>query len=269
MRGYTSRTARAACIAALVALTGAAPAFATVELDQNAIVVAGPTSSGSVLLSFGTFKGAPPPLPSPAYSYLVQSATAGKTGYLDHLDVQLTRSDSGSLQQPPTQGTVNLSLYDGDLAAGTGNFIASRSIDVSTLALQWSVPISTEFALFDLRDAGFFLTSGQVFSFKVEFLSTAEITQTIVGTIGNVEIVTDPEWNAVPKYNDYAGGQANFGSSVYGIGQALNGDLGFRSFVDVQAGAVPEPASWALMIGGFALAGGALRRRKPGTLRFA
>jgi hypothetical protein len=32
---------------------------------------------------------------------------------------------------------------------------------------------------------------------------------------------------------------------------------------------LPEPASWALMIGGFALAGGALRRRKMETLRFA
>jgi hypothetical protein len=29
--------------------------------------------------------------------------------------------------------------------------------------------------------------------------------------------------------------------------------------------AVPEPAAWVLMIGGFGLAGGALRRRKAGT----
>lgn len=33
-------------------------------------------------------------------------------------------------------------------------------------------------------------------------------------------------------------------------------------------GAVPEPASWALMVGGFGLVGGAMRRRKA-TLRFA
>jgi len=38
----------------------------------------------------------------------------------------------------------------------------------------------------------------------------------------------------------------------------LRGKVVLRSL----AGAVPEPASWAMMIGGFALVGGALRRRK-------
>jgi hypothetical protein len=33
--------------------------------------------------------------------------------------------------------------------------------------------------------------------------------------------------------------------------------------------AVPEPASWALMIGGFGIAGGALRRRRFGRLATA
>ncbi len=36
----------------------------------------------------------------------------------------------------------------------------------------------------------------------------------------------------------------------------------------VQGSAVPEPASWAMMLGGFALVGGALRSRRKAQLRF-
>lgn len=37
----------------------------------------------------------------------------------------------------------------------------------------------------------------------------------------------------------------------------------------IPPGAVPEPASWAMMIAGFGLTGAALRRRRRATLRFA
>lgn len=46
-----------------------------------------------------------------------------------------------------------------------------------------------------------------------------------------------------------------------------NCDLNFRVTGVTPIGAVPEPASWALMIGGVGLAGGALRRRR--TIAFA
>ena len=39
--------------------------------------------------------------------------------------------------------------------------------------------------------------------------------------------------------------------------------------VSVQAGAVPEPASWALMLGGFGAIGGALRSRRKAAVSFA
>ena len=43
------------------------------------------------------------------------------------------------------------------------------------------------------------------------------------------------------------------------------------TLTEVVTGAVPEPASWAMMIGGFGLAGGALRRqrRQQVTVRYA
>jgi hypothetical protein len=39
--------------------------------------------------------------------------------------------------------------------------------------------------------------------------------------------------------------------------------------LDVATGAVPEPASWAMFLGGFGVIGGALRRRQQATVRFA
>ncbi len=38
---------------------------------------------------------------------------------------------------------------------------------------------------------------------------------------------------------------------------------------DTPLPAVPEPASWAMMVGGFGLIGGALRYRRKTTVTFA
>lgn len=61
----------------------------------------------------------------------------------------------------------------------------------------------------------------------------------------------------------YAGGQA-FGVQSYPNcpnTPASACDFNFRVSGTTATGAVPEPATWAMMIGGFAMMGGALRRR--------
>jgi len=40
-------------------------------------------------------------------------------------------------------------------------------------------------------------------------------------------------------------------------------------YMRMTSGAVPEPASWAMMLGGFGLVGGALRSRRKAAVRFA
>lgn len=45
-------------------------------------------------------------------------------------------------------------------------------------------------------------------------------------------------------------------------GTAAN-SASYSGTLNILASAVPEPASWALLVGGFALVGGAMRRKKP------
>ena len=71
------------------------------------------------------------------------------------------------------------------------------------------------------------------------------------------------------------GGLASFGNVVSFFiddipvpGESASGFVDFIRVYDDAAGAVPEPATWAMMIGGMGLAGGTLRRRKA-VVRFA
>lgn len=68
----------------------------------------------------------------------------------------------------------------------------------------------------------------------------------------------------------------SFGTSFGDIRSGLNGSFGeFSGYVplyihsDFIAAAVPEPATWAMMIGGFGFIGAALRRRRQVSVSFA
>lgn len=67
----------------------------------------------------------------------------------------------------------------------------------------------------------------------------------------------------------------NLGQSYDGLGRATNLPTyvfafnGVGGSVVVPPGAVPEPSNWAMMVGGFGLLGGALRRRQRTSVRFA
>ena len=62
-------------------------------------------------------------------------------------------------------------------------------------------------------------------------------------------------------------GVSNFGDTDYDSGLAFAGVT--IGGVPVPTGGVPEPASWAMMLGGFAAIGGAMRARRKTSVSFA
>lgn len=83
-------------------------------------------------------------------------------------------------------------------------------------------------------------------------------------------------YGAAPTEREALTSLASVGAEIYSLGQAaddINGTgpdrstfiFGFKGVggVVVDPGAVPEPATWAMMIAGFGLVGAAARRRRP------
>lgn len=71
------------------------------------------------------------------------------------------------------------------------------------------------------------------------------------------DLTFPPQWG----WQQGIGGDNSAYQDFFGDRSQLNSDLAFTL---TGGAAVPEPAQWALLIGGFALAGAALRRRRAG-----
>lgn len=193
----------------------------------------------------------------PSVGPIGQSFTAFDSG-LSSVGFQFELFNSGSANTPFT-----LSLVAGSTL--TGPALYSTSFTVNSLA---STATWTDIALNDWA-----VTTGQQYTFVLSNSSY------------RYGIALGPEvdiYTGVPKSGDaYAGGTALFtNTAYYGYDTSTNPatpydfckvkgicDLNFR--VTASTPAVPEPASWALMIGGFGLTGAALRRSKARSAAFA
>ncbi len=106
------------------------------------------------------------------------------------------------------------------------------------------------------NDFANFINSSSAYSSQViwNFTGTADINLnkqfdgTILATGSKVSVLNNDVWGTVVAKSLYQ----------------PKGEIHVASFTGDLPPAVPEPASWALMIGGFALAGATLRRRKAG-----
>jgi hypothetical protein len=229
------------------------PAQAAVVVDQSSLVIADTLTAGSIAAGLSAFT--PPDGPQIRYGF-GQSITAGKTGYLDHLDFQIAQMFGQA------EGLLTINLYDGDVLEGAANLVTSMSLDAAQVPKDFSAPFPSDYVSFNVRDSDFFVTAGQRFSVSFGFIPTNGNSSLWI-VQGQIRANADG-MSSDMAYNDYAGGQMKFYTSYLdAYVSTTDGDIGFRSFVDEAAApAVPEPASWAMMIGGFALAGGALRQRR-------
>jgi hypothetical protein len=152
-------------------------------------------------------------------------------------------------------GTFDFEFYtiDGGIGANTSNPGAWTLRDTFTGVVSAGVGNLTSFNISDFAGAagstiGFYITSTLPFNNVVQYTNGTAVGD-VVATDGALSIL-----------------------SGYGKSYPFGSDFAPRNFngsITYDAGLVPEPATWAMMIGGIGAAGGALRRRKAAKVSFA
>lgn len=165
----------------------------------------------------------------------------------------------GSLNPSQPNNPISLNIYAGETLTGTSLYSTSFTLPSS---INSRTPTWFDVALPDLA-----ITNGSVYSLVLA-----------TGSSSRNAIAVGPGFNV--QTGQFTGGDAYTGGRAF-ASQALYSncpntpgsicDLNFRVTGDVLAGAVPEPGSWALLILGFAVIGGALRasRKARVALTFA
>jgi PEP-CTERM motif len=215
----------------------ASPVTAAVVIDQDAFVA--PPSGQPAFGWIASITGSRvlPGAQAPTNYILGQTVTAGLSGTLNSIE----------LQYAPTVTGLQLRLYDGD-ALTNGGLFGGYSFSGTRFG---ATSIS-----FDLSAFGYTVAPGRKFSFDLLFEMGPNATAAI--GIGTFEGAVPPAPPPITKYVQYAGGTSF--SFINGVPVVTSRDIAFRTTVDVAAPAVPEPASWAMMLVGFGLVGATIRR---------
>lgn len=158
----------------------------------------------------------------------------------------------GSLNPAQANNAITLNIFSGATLTGSSLYTATFTLPTS---INSRTPTWFDVALPDLA-----ITNGSIYSLVLTTGSSSR-NAVAVGPGFNVQTGQFTGGDA------YAGGRAFASRALYSNCPNTPDsicDLNFRVTGDVLAGAVPEPGSWALLILGFAVIGGALRAsRKP------
>ena len=243
-------------LAPLAALAAAMPvaAGAVVTVDQSTLIdpALGPLLGSGISTPGSGFVG--------RYGQM-QSVTAGLTGTLTRLDLQLLPQGQGGT--PADKFWIE--LLDGEPGTDGPRVVSARkSFDMADLP---TAAASNQGALFsaDLSDLGFQVVANTKFSYAITIASDS------VGTRGPSVVFgyragVDAEGFPIDIGIEYLGG---YNTLLQTDGTRLRSgfDRAFRTWVDVAG--VPEPETWAMMICGFAAAGVAMRRKRVVSTRLA
>jgi PEP-CTERM motif len=253
----SSAVGRALVVTAFAgAWLSAAPVNAEVVVDQDALVAPTAETPTPVVSRIGD---AAPGRPA-ANIYYAQRITAGRSGILSHIDFQIAQFGGAA-----PGAFFGAQLIDGDYETGARDevtFAGLPSVFLPTLTQSLAGTGLFRFNVGDYR-----VRTGQVYS--VVFAAFPfEPNGAVGGIVGTGSPFVPPVPGSPPPppptfaYNVPAG--ARLTGYVNGSQTASfvsNGNFGFRTFVETAG--VPEPTTWAMMIIGFGLIGGAMRQRRP------
>lgn len=217
----------------------ALPAAAAVVMDVNNYKAFFP-SSGFEASSY--YQGGPFPFDY-LHTNLYQTWTVGVAGQLVGIDIY------GQYQG--ADGNFRVEVFKGGNPTAAGAFSSGNLLGVVNRAFTTPKPPGFAYPMsFDLTSADIFAEAGEKLTFRMSVDPCA--TRTCVR-----RFTTYPNGSGGQTTNGYTGGGL-FTKQGFGGITALNSDANFRTFM----APVPEPATWAILIVGFGVAGAGLRRQR-------
>jgi len=250
-------------VASAILFASVGAANAAVVVDQSNIAVA-PNGGSIIYQVFGSPINTNPigTVPNFIEAQGIQFVTVGISGVLAAIDLQLSRFAPQNTNGALEVVIANNVTFDSAGIVQSGNILGTAFANVSSLA-----PGQGGIVNFDLSGQNISFNAGEQFAialrnpsgFQGVFGWAAGTSTDAPGVPFNVANFTGI---------NYAGGNAYRGTAplnAANIPFLPHVDLGFRTYVN----SVPEPATWAMMIVGFGLVGGSMRRRHTLTIKFA
>lgn len=227
---------------ALAGLLVAVPTQAAVVVDQSTLLTA---TTGTNWVASSIVQR----IQAPAINRLQSmSVTAGKTGRLSQVDVQV--------QQLEGTGDLVLSIASGIAGqpgfAPLGSFTVARS-SVPTAAQSFAGSLVSV----DVSSLTFDVAPGTVFSIMLGAGAQEIGNNRFAWVFAESADGSDSNTLQLAAYADGFNQLSDNGGATWSVSGV---DRTFRTWVDT--GVVPEPQSWAMLIAGFGLTGAAMRRRR-------